>query len=75
MSANKGLGNLVQANVYNNGTLIFSEAIPAAQAARFEKTFSFETSSGINRFEFSVKDQQGLESPRIVSVCLIIQEM
>lgn len=66
MSANKGKGKLAIANVYNNGTLIFSEAIPAEQSARFEKNFSFETSSGINRFEFSVKDEQGLESPRIV---------
>jgi hypothetical protein len=66
VSANKGQGKLTTAFVYNNGTLIFSEPIPAAQGARFEKNFSFETSSGINRFEFSVKDDQGLESPRIV---------
>jgi len=66
MSANKGLNKLTKVNVYNNGTLIFSEAIPAEQSTRFEKTFSFETSSGINQFEFSVKDEQSLESPRIV---------
>ena len=66
LSANKGQGRLATAYVYNNGTLIFSEAVPAEQASRYEKNFSFETSSGINRFEFSVKDEQGLESPRIV---------
>ncbi len=66
MSANKGLNKLTKVNVYNNGTLIFSEAIPVEQSTRYEKTVSFETSSGINQFEFSVKDEQGLESPRIV---------
>lgn len=66
MSANKGQGKLAMVNVYNNGSLIFSEEIPAVQGNRFEKTMSFETSSGINRFEFSVKDAAGLESPRLV---------
>jgi hypothetical protein len=66
ISANKGQGKLTTAFVYNNGTLIFSEPVPPEQGSRFEKNFSFETSSGINRFEFSVKDDQGLESPRIV---------
>lgn len=66
ISANKGQGKLTTVYVYNNGTQIFSETIPAAQATRYEKNVSFETSSGINRFEFSVKDDQGLESPRIV---------
>lgn len=66
MSANKGQGKLAMVNVYNNGSLIFSEEIPLAQGNRFEKNMSFETSSGINRFEFSVKDVAGLESPRLV---------
>lgn len=66
MSANKGQGKLAMVNVYNNGSLIFSEEIPAVQGNRFEKNMSFETSSGINRFEFSVKDAAGLESPRLV---------
>ncbi len=65
-SANKGKGKLATAQVYNNGTLIFSETIDPVQASRYEKNLSFETFSGINRFEFSVKDEHGLESPRIV---------
>lgn len=65
LSANKGLNKLAKLDVYNNGTLIFSEAIPADQNSRYDKNLSFETSSGINRFEFMVKDEQGLESPHI----------
>ncbi len=66
IGANKGQGKLVTLNIYNNGTLILTEDIPEVQNARFEKNVSFETSSGINHFEFSVKDDQNLESPRVV---------
>ncbi|MGZ3930108.1 MAG: caspase family protein, partial [Bacteroidia bacterium] len=66
ISANKGKSDLSSVDVFNNGTLIYTEAIPAGQAAHYEKSLSFETSSGINRFEFILKDAQGLESPRTV---------
>lgn len=66
LSANKGKSKLSTVQVYNNGTLIFTEAVPTTQVERYERNLSFETSTGINRFEFSVKDAQGLESPRIV---------
>ncbi len=65
ISANKGLNKLSSITVSNNGTQIFSEQISDEQSSRYEKNLSFETSSGINRFEFTVKDAQGLESPRI----------
>ncbi len=64
-SANKGQNKLSKLEVYNNGTLIFSEAVNAEQSSRFDKDLSFETSSGINRFEFILKDEKGVESPRI----------
>lgn len=63
LSANKGQNKLSKLDVFNNGTLIFSETIPAEQSARYEKSMAFETSSGLNRFEFVVKDESGLESP------------
>jgi len=65
LSANKGANKLSKLEVHNNGTQIFSESIPAEQSARFDKNISFETSSGINRFEFILKDEQGIESPRL----------
>ncbi len=65
VSANKGKSKLSKIVVYNNGTLILSEDIPEAQNSRYEKNFTFETSSGINRFEFGVKDEAGLKSPRV----------
>lgn len=64
ISINKGAGKLKQLVVLNNGTLVHSESISESQSAHFEKTISFETTSGINRFEFIVKDENGLESPR-----------
>jgi hypothetical protein len=66
ISANKGGSKLSKFEVYNNGTLIYNETIVAEQTSRFDKNFTFETSSGINRFEFIVKDEQGLESPRLI---------
>jgi hypothetical protein len=63
VSANKGVNKLSKLEVFNNGTLIFSEAIPPEQNSHYEKNLSFETSSGINRFEFVVRDESGLESP------------
>ncbi len=65
LSANKGQNKLSKLEVYNNGTKIFTEDIPAEQSSRLDKNISFETSSGINRFEFILKDDQGLESPRL----------
>jgi hypothetical protein len=63
ISANKGMNKLSKLDVYNNGTLIFSEVIPSEQSSHYEKNLFFETSSGMNRFEFVVRDESGLESP------------
>jgi hypothetical protein len=68
ISANKGKNKLSKIDIYNNGTLIFSENINESERVRLEKSKTFETSSGINRFEFSVKDDKGLESPRITRI-------
>jgi hypothetical protein len=66
ISVNKGESKLSKLEIYNNGTLIHSETITVEQSSRFDKTYNFETSSGINRFEFIVKDDRGLESPRLI---------
>lgn len=66
ISANKGGSKLSKLEIYNNGTLIHSEIITTEQSSRFDKTYNFETSSGINRYEFIVKDDRGLESPRLI---------
>ncbi len=65
LSANKGKNNLANLVVYNNGSQVLSEPIPADQSAKYDKELLFETSSGINRFEFIIRDEMGLESPRI----------
>jgi WD40 repeat protein len=65
VSANKGAAKLQLLKVYNNGNLVLSETIPADKSDRYEKNLSFETSSGINRFEFVAVDEQGLESPHL----------
>jgi len=65
ISANKGKDKLKSLEVHNNGTLIHTEEIKPEQSARFDGELQFETSSGINRFEFVVKDLAGLESPHI----------
>ncbi len=65
LSANKGQNKLAKLEVINNGTQIYSEEIKAEQSERFETNLSFETSSGINRFEFTIKDVSGFESPHI----------
>ncbi len=65
ISANKGANKLKTLKVINNGSLVLTEAIPADKADHLEKSYSFETSSGINRFEFVVVDELGLESPHI----------
>lgn len=65
VSGNKGKSKLSQFDVYNNGTLVHTEAISEAQKNKFDKTISFETSSGINRYEFILRDEVGYESPRI----------
>lgn len=65
ISANKGLNDLSKLEVLNNGTIIYSELLKSENAQRFETALSFETASGINRFEFIIKDSKGMESPRI----------
>ncbi|MBA2612718.1 MAG: caspase family protein [Bacteroidetes bacterium] len=65
LSANKGQSKLSKLEVHNNGTQVLSEVITENQSSRFDKSLSFETSSGINRFEFILKDVNGLESPRL----------
>ena len=64
-SANKGKEVLSEFIVTNNGTLIHSEIPKGNEQNRMEKSLSFETSSGMNQFEFIVKDRSGKESPRI----------
>lgn len=65
ISASKGKNKLLKLEVYNNGTLVHSEIITKEQENKFDKTLMFETTSGINRYEFIVKDEEGGESPRI----------
>lgn len=65
ISGNKGKSKLSQFDVFNNGTLVHTETISEAQKNKFDKTISFETSSGINRYEFILRDEVGYESPRI----------
>jgi hypothetical protein len=65
VSANKGKGKLSTLEVYNNGTLVHTENIRPEMQSRLDLQLNFETSSGINRFEFIVKDEMGLESPHI----------
>lgn len=65
LSANKGQNKLAKLKVLNNGTQIYTEDIPSEKSEHYEKTLSFETTSGINRFEFILTDNQDLESPRI----------
>lgn len=65
VSVNKGAAKLKQLDVLNNGTLVFTEKINEEQSSHYEKTIKLETTSGINRFEFIVKDEAGLEGPRV----------
>lgn len=65
VSANKGENKLSQLEVHNNGSIVHTENIKEEQSARYDAQLSFETSSGINRFEFIVKDANGIESPHI----------
>ncbi|MCW3078176.1 MAG: hypothetical protein JWO32_2785 [Bacteroidetes bacterium] len=65
VSANKGQYKLSGLRVYNNGTQVYSEVVKNDQSSRLDLQLSFETSSGINRFEFVVKDEMGIESPHI----------
>lgn len=64
ISANKGQNKLKQIHILNNGTQVYSEDIGESQNTHYEKTISLETTSGINRFEFVIRDDTGLESPR-----------
>lgn len=66
VSLNKGQGKLKQITVLNNGTQVYSENITESLSSHYEKTISLETASGINRFEFIARDENGLESPRTV---------
>jgi hypothetical protein len=65
VSVNKGKANLKSFDIINNGNLVKRINIPESQRARYDGDFEFETSSGINRFEFVVKDENGFNSPRI----------
>src|SRR5690606_7056442 len=65
IGVNKGKANLKNIKIINNGSVLTEETIPANQTSRFEKTYAFETSSGINRFEFVAIDEMGLESAHI----------
>lgn len=65
ISANKGKSSLSEFIITNNGTLIHSEKLKGEEQSRFEKSIGFETSSGMNQFEFIVKDETGKESPHI----------
>jgi WD40 repeat protein len=65
LSANKGVSDLSELTIINNGTIVHTEKIKKENAARYEGSFSFESTSGVNRFEFIVKDEKGLEGPRI----------
>lgn len=65
ISINKGASKLKQLDVLNNGTLVHTEKIPEELSAHYEKTIGFESTTGINRFEFIIKDEAGLEGPRI----------
>jgi len=65
ISINKGASKLKQLDVLNNGTLVYSEKIPEELSSHYEKTIKLESTSGINRFEFIVKDEAGLEGPRV----------
>jgi hypothetical protein len=65
IAANKGQNKLAVLEVINNGTRIHTQNINAEESSRFEANLAFETSSGINRFEFTIKDVNGLESPHI----------
>lgn len=66
ISANKGQNKLSKLQVENNGTLIHTEAITAEQSARLDKALSFEATSGINRFQFTVFDDKGISSPHTI---------
>lgn len=65
ISANPGANLLSEISIYNNGSLVFNEKINNEQSHHYNHSFSFETSSGINRFEFIIKDALGMESPHI----------
>ncbi|HWY12161.1 MAG TPA: caspase family protein [Bacteroidia bacterium] len=65
VSINKGLSKLKQLDILNNGTVVYTEKITEGQSLHYEKTIKFESASGINRFEFIVKDEAGLEGPRV----------
>lgn len=64
ISANKGQNKLKQIHILNNGTQVYTEDITESQNSHYEKTINLETTSGINRFEFVVRDDAGMESPR-----------
>lgn len=65
LSANKGENKLAKLTVFNNGTVVHSSDLKSGENDRYDTQLNFETSSGINRFEFIVKDDKGIESPHI----------
>lgn len=66
VSANKGQNKLAKLQVENNGTLIHTQSIMANQSDRLDQSLSFETASGINRFQFTVVDDKGISSPQTI---------
>jgi hypothetical protein len=65
ISINKGAAKLKRFDIINNGTVVYSENISEESSSHYEKTIPFESTSGINRFEFIVKDESGLDGPRV----------
>ncbi len=65
ISVNKGNNKLSRLKVFNNGSLVHDQNIPLENSNKFEAELIFETSSGINRFEFIAADELGVESQRI----------
>ncbi len=65
ITAAKGQHALRYFEVHNNGSIVHSQEIGSGESGSFETSLEFETTTGINRFEFIVKDALGFESPRI----------
>jgi len=65
ISINKGKNPLNKLEIYNNGSMVYSSEIPLDNTGRHLVNLEFETTTGINRFEFVAKDMVGIESQRI----------
>ncbi|MGE0566726.1 MAG: caspase domain-containing protein [Bacteroidia bacterium] len=60
-----GKSKLKSLVVYNNGNVVYTKELDGSNQNLFSETLEFETSSGINRFEFVLTDEDGLESAHI----------